>query len=178
MSGSATLARPYARAAFQVARDQKDFAGWSKRLGLSAAVALDARVAALIGHPRLSRAAQVKLFMPEGEPQLGSHYGNFLAILAEHDRLSLLPEVLAQYEQLRADAERTLKVRVRSAVVLDDAQLDRLQAALKARFKREIAVEQQLDDSLIGGAVIDAGDEVIDASLQGKLRRMETALTH
>lgn len=178
MSGAATLARPYARAAFQVARDQQDFRGWSGRLNLSAQVALDPRVVGLIGHPRLSRAAQVKLFMPDGEPQLGSSYGNFLALLAEHGRLSLLPEVLAQFEQLRADAERTLKVSVRSAVKMDEAELARLQAALKVRFKRDIAIEQEVDASLIGGAVIDAGDEVIDASLKGKLKRMETALTH
>jgi F-type H+-transporting ATPase subunit delta len=178
MSGAATLARPYARAAFQVARGQGDFAGWSQRLNFSARIALDPRAAALVGHPRLSRAAQVKLFMPEGEPQLGAPYGNFLALLAEQGRLSLLPEVLAQFEQLRADAERTLKVRVRTAVALDDGQVARLKDALKARFKREIAIEQQVDAALVGGAVIDAGDEVIDASLRGKLKRMETALAH
>jgi F-type H+-transporting ATPase subunit delta len=178
MSSTATLARPYARAAFKVARDGQKLAEWSRWLKFSAQVALDPRVAALVGHPKLSRAAQVKLFMPDGEAQLGSPYGNFLALLAEHGRLTLLPEVLAQFEQLRAEAERTLKVRVRSAAVMDAAQLERLQQALKSRFKREVDIEQQLDASLIGGAVIDAGDEVIDASLKGKLKRMESALTH
>jgi F-type H+-transporting ATPase subunit delta len=178
MSSRATLARPYARAAFQVARASQSLADWSRRLDFSARVALDPRVAGLIGHPKLSQAAQVRLFMPEGEPQLGSPYGNFLALMAEHGRLGLLPEVLAQYEQLRAEAERTLKVRVRSAAPMDEDQIARLKAALKARYKREIALEQELDAGLIGGAVIDAGEEVIDASIAGKLRRLESALTH
>jgi F-type H+-transporting ATPase subunit delta len=178
MSSAATLARPYARAAFMVARDGQSFADWSRWLNFSAQVALDPRVAYLIGHPKVTQAARVKLFVPDGQAQLGSPYGNFLALLAEHGRLVLLPEVLAQFEQLRAEAERTLKVRVRTAVDMDEAQLQRLQAALKARFKRDVAIEQQLDADLIGGAVIDAGDEVIDASLKGKLRRMGTVLTH
>lgn len=178
MSSASTLARPYARAAFKVARDGQAYADWSRWLNFSAQVALDPRVARLIGHPKLTQAAQVKLFVPDGQAQLGSPYGNFLALLAEHGRLALLPEVLAQFEQLRAEDERTLKVRVRTAVDMDETQVQRLQAALKARFKRDIAIEQQLDTALIGGAVIDAGDEVIDASLRGKLKRMGSALTH
>ena len=94
------------------------------------------------------------------------------------DRLSLLPEIAGLYDELRFEAERVVKAKVTSAVALPAAELETIKAALKKRFGREVEVETAVDDSLIGGAVIAAGDVVIDGSIKGKLHRLDAALSH
>jgi F-type H+-transporting ATPase subunit delta len=175
MSQALTLARPYARAAFGLARDGNAFAPWSDALGFSARVAADPRVAGLLGDPRLDDADAVALLAPDGAAQ---PFRDFLALLAANRRLALLPEIAGLYEDLRADAERVVKARVTSAAELPAGELDTLKAALRKRFGREVEVETAVDASLIGGAVIDAGDVVIDGSLKGKLERLQAALAN
>jgi F-type H+-transporting ATPase subunit delta len=173
MSQALTLARPYARAAFAIARDEKDYAGWSQSLGFAARVAADPRVAALLGDPRLSHADAVVLLSPEAARE---SFARFLTLLADNRRLALLPEIAGVYEELRAEAERVVKATVTSAAELPAGELDKIKAALRQRFGREVDVETAVDESLIGGAVIDAGDVVIDGSLKGKLERLQAAL--
>jgi F-type H+-transporting ATPase subunit delta len=173
MSQALTLARPYARAAFSLARDAGDYATWSNALGFAARVAADPQVAALLGNPRLTNADAVMLLSPDVAPQ---HFGNFLALLADNRRLALLPEIAGLYEELRAEAERVVKAKVTSAAELPAAELDTIKAALAKRFGREVEIETAVDESLIGGALIDAGDVVIDGSLRGKLSRLQSAL--
>lgn len=173
MSQALTLARPYARAAFSIARDGGKFADWSNALGFAARVAADPQVAGLLGNPRLADTDAVALLSPDGAESL---FGDFLALLADNRRLVLLPEIAGLYEDLRAEAERVVKARVTSATALPAGELDTIKAALKKRFGREVEVESAVDASLIGGAVIDAGDVVIDGSLKGKLERLQTAL--
>jgi F-type H+-transporting ATPase subunit delta len=175
MSQALTLARPYARAAFSLACEGGDYAAWSGALAFSARVAADPQVAALLGHPKLSHADAVTLLSPDGASQ---HFGNFLALLADNRRLALLPEIAGLYEDLRADAERVVKAKVTSAEELPAGELDTIRAALKKRFGREVEVETAVDASLIGGALIDAGDVVIDGSLRGKLSRLQSALAN
>ena len=173
MSQALTLARPYARAAFSIARDDGKFADWSSALGFAAQVAADPRIAGLLGNPKLGDADAVALLSPEDAPPL---FGNFLALLADNRRLVLLPEIAGLYEELRADAERVVKARVTSATDLPAGELDAIKAALGKRFGREVEIETAVDASLIGGAVIDAGDVVIDGSLKGKLERLQAEL--
>ncbi|HVI57999.1 MAG TPA: F0F1 ATP synthase subunit delta [Luteimonas sp.] len=173
MSQALTLARPYARAAFAIARDGNAFAPWSQALGFAARVAADPRVAGLLGDPKLGDAEAVALLSPDAAAQ---PFGDFLALLADNRRLALLPEIAGLYEDLRAEAERVVKARVTSAAELPAGELDTLKAALKRRFGREVEVETAVDASLIGGAVIDVGDVVIDGSLKGKLERLQAAL--
>jgi F-type H+-transporting ATPase subunit delta len=173
-----TLARPYARAAFGIARDESaassgSFAAWSQALGFAARVATDPRVAGLLGDPRLSDAGAVTLLAP---PDAGASFGRYLALLADNRRLALLPEIAGLYEQLRNEAERVVKATVTSATTLPSAELDAIKAALRKRFGREVEVETAIDEGLIGGAVINAGDVVIDGSLKGKLARLQAAL--
>ena len=99
-----------------------------------------------------------------------------LGLLADNGRLALLPEIAGLYEELRAEAERVVKATVTSATALPAGELDKITVALRKRFGREVEVETAIDESLIGGAVIDAGDVVIDGSLKGKLERMQSAL--
>jgi F-type H+-transporting ATPase subunit delta len=127
----------------------------------------------LLGNPKLTDADAVKLLAPE--PQSES-FARFLTLLADNRRLGLLPEIAGLYEELRAEAERVVKATVTSAVVLPAGELDKITAALRQRFGREVEVDTAIDASLIGGAVIDAGDVVIDGSLKGKLERLQAAL--
>lgn len=173
MSQALTLARPYARAAFGIARDEGAFAAWSDALGFAARVAADPRVAGILGNPKLSDTEAVALLAPQGA---GESVTRFLALLADNRRLPLLPEVAGLYEQLRNEAEHVVKATVTSAAALPDAELEAIRAALRKRFGSEVELQTAIDESLIGGAVIDAGDVVIDGSLKGKLARLESAL--
>lgn len=175
MSQALTLARPYARAAFAIARDANALPAWSDALAFAARVAADPSVAALLGNPGLTQADATTLLAPDGADAL---FGNFLGLLFENRRLSLLPEITGQFDELRFEAERVVKAKVTSAVELPASELDTIKAALAKRFGREVEVETAVDESLIGGAVIDAGDVVIDGSLKGKLGRLQAALAH
>lgn len=176
MSQALTLARPYARAAFAIARDAGASAQWSDALAFAARVSADPRVQSLLGHPQLSRGEAVALLSPGGDGDASALFGNFLEVLADNRRLLLLPEIVGLFEELRAEAERIVKAKVTSAAVLPAAELDSIKAALKRRFGREVELEIAVDESLIGGAVIDAGDVVIDGSLKSKLARLQNAL--
>jgi F-type H+-transporting ATPase subunit delta len=171
-----TLARPYARAAFELAQAEGTFTAWSQALAFAAEVAKDSRVAALSTDPRVQPAQLAALHLPEGEKADGA-FGTFLTELAERRRMTLLPEIGALYETYKRDAESQLLVKVTSAIALDAAQAEQLKASLKRRFKREIELETQVDPSLLGGVVIDTGSEVIDGSARGRLQRLASVLT-
>jgi len=177
MSHAATLARPYARAAFSLAREHGGLPAWSDALGFAAQVAADPRVQALLGHPLLDAAGKVALLSPPQAPA-GDVFARFLGELAAHDRLPLLPEIAALYAQLRSDAERVVKATVTSAAPLASDQVEALRGSLAKRFGQAVEIELAVDPSLIGGAVIAAGDVVIDGSLRAKLARLGTALAH
>jgi len=173
MSQALTLARPYARAAFAIAQDEAAFVGWSDALGFASRLAADPRVASLLLNPELSQDQAVSLLAADGA---GESFLRFLSLLAENRRLAQLPEIAGLYEELRAEAERVVKARVVSAAELPAGELDAIKAALRKRFGREVDVSTAVDASLIGGAVIEAGDVVIDGSLKGKLSRLQAAL--
>jgi F-type H+-transporting ATPase subunit delta len=175
MSQALTLARPYARAAFALARDTGAYAPWSNALAFAARVAADPQVAGLIGSPKLTNADAVSLLAIDGASDA---MRSFLDLLAVNRRLALLPEIAGLFEDLRAEAERVVKARITSATALGDGELEGITAALKKRLGRDVEIETAVDASLIGGAVIDAGDVVIDGSLKGKLGRLQSALTN
>ena len=175
MSQALTLARPYARAAFMIARDAGALADWSQSLGFAARIAADPQAALVLGHPALSREQATGLLAPEAAP---AAFGDFLSLLADNRRLALLPEIAGLFAELRAQAEQVVKARVTSATALPQAELDSIKAALRTRFGREVELDTAVDEALIGGAVIAAGDVVIDGSLRGKLARLQAALAH
>jgi len=175
MSQALTLARPYARAAFSAAQDENALAKWSDALGFAAQVAADPRAASLLLNPQLTHAEAVSLLSVDGA---GESFSRFLALLAENRRLAQLPEISGLFEELKAEAERVVKATVTSAAALPAGELEVLKAALKKRFGREVELSTAVDASLIGGAVIDAGDVVIDGSLKGKLSRLQAALAN
>ncbi|WP_457096786.1 F0F1 ATP synthase subunit delta [Lysobacter sp. P5_B9] len=175
MSQALTLARPYARAAFALARDTGAYAPWSNALAFAARVAADPQVAGLLGSPKLTNADAVSLLAIDGASDA---MRSFLDLLAVNRRLALLPEIAGLFEELRAEAERVVKARITSATAMGDGELEGIKAALKKRLGRDVEIETAVDASLIGGAVIDAGDVVIDGSLKGKLGRLQSALTN
>ncbi|GAB3779154.1 F0F1 ATP synthase subunit delta [Dyella agri] len=176
MAQAITLARPYARAAFELAHASGALAAWSQALAFAAQVAADPRVASLGNDPRVQPAQLVALHLPEGMAA-DAQFAQFLGELAEHRRMALLPEVAALYEQYRRESESQLLVKVTSAMALDAAQAEQLKASLKRRFKREIELDARVDASLLAGVVIDTGSEVIDGSARGRLERLGSALS-
>jgi F-type H+-transporting ATPase subunit delta len=173
----ATIARPYAKAAFHYAEDAKAFSDWSQGLKATAEIVADPRVAALTKSPQWSLADLVSVIADVAGNKLNPAMQNFVRVLAENHRLLLLPEVSAHYEVLRAAVENTVDVEVVSAVPLDAAQADKLKAALSTRLKRQVRMHNSVDSTLLGGAVVRAGDLVIDGSLKGRLERLATDLT-
>jgi F-type H+-transporting ATPase subunit delta len=177
MAERATIARPYAKAAFEYARDANDFAGWSLALARAAEIVADPRVAALTKSPQWSAADVVGLITDVAGASLNAGMQNFVRVLAENHRLLLLPEIAAHYEEFRSAVENTVDVDVVSAVKLDAAQSEKLSAALAKRLKRNVRMKNSVDAALLGGAVLRAGDLVIDGSLKGRLERLATELT-
>jgi F-type H+-transporting ATPase subunit delta len=178
MAEKATIARPYAKAAFEHARAHKAFARWSEVLATAAAAVKDPRVARLLAAPRVTP-IQLTGFIAEicGDA-IDDNSRNFIATLASNRRLALLPEIAAMFETLRAETENVADVQVTSAVPLDEAQRQRLSAALKKRLKRDVRLHCEVDVSLLGGAVVRSGDFVIDGSLKAGLDRMASEMTH
>jgi F-type H+-transporting ATPase subunit delta len=173
----ATIARPYAKAAFEYARDARAFGEWSQGLALAAQIVEDPRVAPLTKNPRWTAEQLATLVTDVGGSKLGAGLQNFVRVLAENHRLLLLPEIAAHFEELRSAAENTVDVQVLSAVPLDAAQTAKLSAALSTRLKRTVRMQNSVDATLLGGAVVRAGDLVIDGSLKGRLERLATDLT-
>jgi F-type H+-transporting ATPase subunit delta len=177
MAERATIARPYAKAAFEYARDSGAFAKWSQGLKTAAAIVADPRVASLTKNPRWTAAYLVSLITEIEGPKPDAALRNFVHVLAENHRLLLLPEIAAHYEALRAAVENTVDVEVVSAVALDQAQAEKLKTALSTRLERQVRMRNSVDSALLGGAVVRAGDLVIDGSLKGRLERLATDLT-
>ena len=175
MSEPLTLARPYARAAFESASERKALAAWSSHLAFSAQVLGDPRVSSIVGDPRLGSGDLVGLLLPPGETA-DSAFARLLALLIENRRVKLLPEIKTLFDELKRDAENVLKVTLRSASAVDPAQGDAIKMALKKRFNRDIELVQEIDPDVIDGAILDAGDLVIDGSVRGRLQRLQIAL--
>jgi F-type H+-transporting ATPase subunit delta len=178
MAEKATIARPYAKAAFESARQHHALERWSKVLATASSVVQDERVAQLLSSPRVTPEQLSGLIADIVGGDLDEQTRNFLATLASNRRLALLPEIATMYEGLRAEAENVADVQVISAVELNEAQKQRLAQALKKRLQREVRLHVEVDASLIGGAIVRAGDFVIDGSLKARLDRLAVEMSH
>lgn len=178
MAEAATIARPYAKAAFMFARDAKALPAWSNAFREGAALLADPRVADLLTSPKVSIDQLVTLFAGLGGAGVEASWQNFVRLLATNKRLAVMPDIATQYDELRSDYENQMEVQVTSAIALSDAQQAKIAAAMKARLRREVRVSASLDPSLLGGAVIRAQDLVIDGSIKGRLQRLSFALAN
>ncbi len=185
MADNNTIARPYARAAFDLAQDGGRLAAWSEALTLAGDLLEDGQVAEFLGNPALDDEERleflVKLFASAGGERSvfdGSDSAgtNFLKLLIEYDRVDVLPEIAGHFNAFKAEVENTVDVTVTSAVPLTAAQQQEITAALKSRLHRDVRLTTATDENLIGGAVIRAGDVVIDGSLRARLDALGHAL--
>ncbi|MBS1270524.1 MAG: ATP synthase subunit delta [Gammaproteobacteria bacterium] len=176
MAGMSSLARPYAQAVFGLAKESKDYESWSDALVFLAALVSDASIRDLIDNPRVDREALAKLFdglCAERVPEGGR---NLVRLMAANERLTAMPEVASQYQAMRAEAEGTIDAEVLSAKPIGDERAAVLSKALEKRLGRKVNLTVREDDSLVGGAVIRAGDLVIDGSARGRLEKLASAL--
>jgi len=177
MADRLTIARPYARAAFEEARKNGGLAPWSDALQTAAIVVQDPRVSSLLDNPRVTPAELAQLVDEIAARPLGEHGANFVRTLADNHRLGFLPEIAQLFDSLKDDAEGVADVTVTSAGALDPAQRERITAALARRLKRKVRLHCETDPALIGGAILRSGDLVIDGSLRTRLNRIAYELT-
>ena len=176
MAELTTLARPYAKAAFEFAQNQKKLTEWSAMLGLASAVSVDATVQQVLRAPRMTGEMKADTFVEVCGDKLDAKVQNFIHVLAENDRLLLLPEIAGLFELFKAEQEKSVDVEVTSAFALNNEQKDKLAKVLSARLSREVRLHATEDSTLIGGVVIRAGDLVIDGSVRGKIAKLAEAL--
>ena len=177
MAERATVARPYARAAFAHARETGHVAQWSGWLATARSVVESDEFQKLERSPGISTADLTALVAGICGDALDDHGLALLGLLAENGRLDFVPEIAAQFEELKSVAENVAEVEIVSATALDERQRERLAGALRTRLRRDVRLHCSVDPSLIGGAVVRSGDLLIDGSLKGKLERLETELT-
>ncbi|MCC5884642.1 MAG: F0F1 ATP synthase subunit delta [Halomonas sp.] len=177
MAETSTVARPYAKAAFEYARDHKALEAWSDMLVKLGQVVAERDAQKLFASPKLTDDRKVELVIELAEVKVDDAGRRFLETLAEKGRLPALGAIAEQFERLRADHDKRVDVTVVTAFALDDKQQDKLAGALKKRLNREISITTQVDPKLIGGVILRAGDTVIDGSVRGRLNRLSEALT-
>jgi F-type H+-transporting ATPase subunit delta len=177
MADRLTVARPYARAAFAQAQADGRLGPWSGALGRAAAAVGDARVRALFGSPKITAAQLADFIAGIAGDELDANGRNFLGMLAENKRLPFLPEIAQLFDQLKAESERIVEVSITSAAPMGEGETAKLVAALERRFDRKVRVQSAVDPSLIGGAVVRAGDLTIDGSVKARLTKLAHDLT-
>lgn len=186
MAESITIARPYARAVFEAAQATDTLAPWSTLLQTAAQVTAAETLRDWLTNPKLSAQEKAdlvldvcrELYEKSGAGELPEAGRNFIYLLAENQRLDVLPDIAAIYEMLRAEAEKTVHAQLITAFAVNDKQRDKIAKKLKARLKRTVVLECTVDPALMGGAIIRAGDLVIDGSVRGQLNRLAAALQH
>ena len=176
MAEKTTIARPYAQAAFDLAKDSGDLKGWSAMLQLVAMVTEDATMNDLIGNPSVEIDKLVALIIDICGDNLNEAGSNFVRVLGENKRLNVVTEIAALYEAQRAEAEKTVDAEVTSAFELSDAQIASFSKALKERLGRDVNLVTKIDQSIIGGAIVQAGDLVIDGSISSQLHKLSHTL--
>lgn len=176
MAEISTLARPYAKAAFDVAKANGELSGWSAMLRSLASVAALPAVQALVNHVSLTTANKVEQLKSLCQEDMVKSGENLLVTMAENNRLGLLPEVFEQFETLRLAEEQTADVVISTAFALSDAQLNTLSDKLAKKLGRQVQVSTELDPSLKGGVIIRYGDTVIDGSVRGRLVKLAEAM--
>lgn len=175
MAESLTIARPYAEAAFQIARDAQALSSWSDALARLAVVAGTDAARELIGNPRLS-VEEVATLCADAAGAISEQQKNFVRVLADNDRIAVLPDVAKLFEALRNEFEGVLEAHVSSAYPLNDAQVADIVGTLEKKYGRSVKASVAVDADLIGGVSIRIGDEVMDASVRGKLAQLADAL--
>ncbi|WP_396588086.1 F0F1 ATP synthase subunit delta [Bermanella sp. R86510] len=176
MAELSTLARPYAKAAFQAAVDAGELQAWSNMLAVASNVTANEEIDEVLSNPSLSGQQQAQTLIDVCGDELNEAGQNLIHVLAEHKRITLLPHILEQFEHLKAEQEKAVDVEIVSAFDVTDETKQKLTQALKAKLDKDVRVTTTVDSSLVGGAIIRAGDLVIDGTLRGKLAKLAEAM--
>lgn len=176
MAEAITVARPYAEAVYKLAVNNQGLSEWSKMLQLAAAIAEDDGVKRLIGNPVISAKQLGEIFLDIGKNKFNSGARNLIMLLADNKRILVLPQISQLFEQLKAQHEGVLEAKIVSAFAMEGRQLKKLIEDLERKFKRKIEAQVSIDSELIGGVKVEIGDEILDASIRGKLEAMAVAL--
>ena len=172
MAELATLARPYAEAAFALARESGALPKWADTIDLLAAVASDAKVSAAVDNPKLSAEQKRSLFATVMGDKLDVTTTSFVNVLLEADRVKLLPQINEHFQALKRNNDNVARATIVSAFPLTQQQRDELKGALAKRYSRQIETVEEVDASLLGGAKVIVGDQVIDRTVIGQLNKM------
>ena len=179
MSDFQTAARPYARALFELASEESKLQQWQDNLQQAALIAADADMLAIFEQPAILAEDLAKLFLSviaAAGVEADADFNNLIALLAENDRLSALPTISAQFATLKQEAEGKIEVTVRSAQELSAEQQDKIASSMAKRLGKEVSITTEIDASLIAGAIVTAGDLVIDGSASGQMQKLTIAL--
>lgn len=176
MADSASIARPYAKAVFDLAKESGDYESWSAALSQLSMIAQDEEFVQLVNDPRVTNQQQVDLLSDLAKDSLPANGDNFLQLLVQNDRLTALGDIASQYADLVAKEQSLISAEVVTAMPLSDEQQAQLKSALETRLNSKVEINQVVDQSLLGGAIIKAGDLVIDGSAKGRIEKLTTAL--
>jgi F-type H+-transporting ATPase subunit delta len=175
MAELSTIARPYAEAAFRLARDAGALPIWTDALQRLAAVASRPEAIQMFGNPKVT-ATQLAGIIGESSGALTAEQKNFVQLLADNERLPVLSEISHQFEALRSSQEGIVDAHITSAYPLTDAQAADIQKTLESKTGKKVKISVAVDGELIGGVSIRIGDEVTDLSVKGKLAQLQKAL--
>jgi len=173
-----TAARPYARAVFTSATEHNSVDAWSNMLNFCAALSRDVKMQQMMANPSLNLQEAADLFNEVCGDQLNDHGRNFIKILADNDRLVLLPEINQLFQDYRAQSEGAIEAELIAALEVGESQLRAIEASLSERLGKKVTLTSRIDESLIGGAIIQAGDMVIDGSIRGQLDKLANTLVN
>ena len=176
MAEQSSLARPYAKAIFEIADESGDFSGWSDQLAVLGMIAADPDMAELVHNPAVTNAQLIDLVLGVAGDRLDGQAQNLGKLLVRNDRLMVVPEINEQYLILRDEAQQVIEAQLITASEVDEAQKQRIESALSERLGKQIKLETLVDESLIGGAVVRAGDWVVDGSVKAQLQDLVSAI--
>ena len=180
MADFETAARPYARAIFELASDDKKLEQWQEKLQGAAAIAADEQMQDMFELPSLLASDLAKLFLAVAAGagiEADDDFSNLIKLLAENDRLAALPAIAENFDVLKREAEGKIEVRVRSARELTAKQQEKIARSMAKRLGKEVSITTEIDESLIAGAIVTAGDLVIDGSASGRMDKLSLALS-
>ena len=176
MAEPVTLARPYAKAAFEVAFADAQLGKWQEMLSTLGAIVSDLKMAQILSSPSMTAEQQAQLLLDVCGEGLSEKVKNFVRVLSGYKRLALLPEIASQFSDLKSRQEKTMEVAITSAFPIGDDVTKQISAALGKKWQCNIELETKVDPALLGGAVIRAGDNVIDASVRGRILKLAEVL--
>jgi F-type H+-transporting ATPase subunit delta len=178
MAESVTIARPYAEALFRAAKESGNLAKWAEQVNVLAQVAANPEARAAISDPNVAAAQLVDLFRSACGTAVDAELSNFIQLLSNNNRLGLLPEVAGLYESYKRAEEGSKQAEIVSAFPIDQNQVNAIVPQLEAVFKTKLETSVSVDPTLIGGIKVIVGDQMLDASVRGKLDAMATALNN